>query len=107
MLYIVPALSVHEDTSTDCRKKFVNITKNVSDNSQLAELREKTISQAQELLNHQIDMAQNFAKLLGETAARGEALVDNLMKMSEDKNSKDNNSTNKGGNWLWDIYTTK
>jgi hypothetical protein len=26
MLYIVPALSVHEDTSTDCRKKFVNIT---------------------------------------------------------------------------------
>ncbi len=86
---------------------FVNITKNVSDNTQLAELREKTISQAQELLNHQIDMAQNFAKLLGETAARGEALVDNLMKMSEDTNSKDNNRTNKGGNWLWDIYTTK
>ena len=86
---------------------FVNITKNVADNTQLAELREKTISQAQELLNHQIDMAQNFAKLLGETAARGEALVDNLMKMSQDQNSNDNNSNRKNGNWLWDIYTTK
>ena len=86
---------------------FVNITKNVADNTQLAELREKTISQAQELLNHQIDMAQNFAKLLGETAARGEALVDNLMKMSQDQNSNDNNSNKKNGNWLWDIYTTK
>lgn len=84
---------------------FVNITKNIADKSQLDSLREQTLRQAQELLNHQIDMAQNIAKFLGESAARGESLVDNLMKLSEDKNSKDNNSKN--GKQIWDIYTTK
>ncbi len=84
---------------------FVNITKNIADKSQLDSLREQTLRQAQELLNHQIDMAQNIAKFLGESAARGESLVDNLMKLSEDKNAKDNKS--KDGKQIWDIYTTK
>jgi iron only hydrogenase large subunit-like protein len=82
---------------------FVNITNNVSDKTQLDSLREQTIKQAQELINHQIDMAQNIAKLLGESTAQAESLVDNLMKMSEDKSVKDNNSEKK----IWDIYTLK
>lgn len=84
---------------------FNNITKKVDNKTQIKELRERTIAQAQELLNHQIDMAQNFAKLLGETAARGETLVDNLMKLSEDGNGGNNSNAQKGTNWIWEEYT--
>lgn len=83
---------------------FVNITNNIADKTQLDSLREQTIKQAQELINHQIDMAQNIAKLLGESTAQAESLVDNLMKLSEDKSVKDNNNSGKG---IWDIYTSK
>ncbi len=87
---------------------FVNITKNVSDQTELDEIKAKTIKQAQELLNHQIDMAQNIAKLLGESSAKGEELVENLMKLSQDEEKKSitgDNSKNK--NWIWDTYTSK
>ncbi len=83
---------------------FVNITNNVANKTQLDALREQTIKQAQELINHQIDMAQNIAKLLGESTAQAESLVDNLMKMSEDKSVKE---SNKSGKNIWDIYTLK
>ncbi len=83
---------------------FVNITKNLADSAKLDDLKLKTIDQAQELMNHQIDMAQQLAKLLGEYTAKGEALVDNLLKFTEDK-TKERKSGDK--NWLWDIYTSK
>lgn len=81
---------------------FVNITKNMADSDKLDELKQQTIFQAQELLNHQIEMAQKIAKYLGESAAKGEELVENLMRFSEDKTKKRNSSE-----WLWDIYTSK
>ncbi|MDP3445334.1 MAG: (Fe-S)-binding protein, partial [Ignavibacteria bacterium] len=44
---------------------FVDITKNISDVEKLDTLREETIGKAEELLEHQIEMAQQLAKLLG------------------------------------------
>ncbi len=83
---------------------FVDITKNLTDVEKLDSLREKTIHQAQELLDHQIEMAQQLAKLLGENTAKGEELVENLLKLTQDEKMK--NIANKK-NWLWDTYTSK
>jgi iron only hydrogenase large subunit-like protein/uncharacterized Fe-S cluster-containing protein len=82
---------------------FVDITKNTLDVEKLDSLREKTIQQAQELLDHQVEMAQALAKLLGESTAKGEELVDNLLKLTQDEKIK--KLSNK--NWLWDTNTTK
>jgi predicted HTH transcriptional regulator len=83
---------------------FVDITKNLSDEEKLDSLRERTISQAQELLEHQIEMAQQLAKLLGENTAKGEELVENLLKLTKDEKVK---SIGRSKNGLWDTYTTK
>ena len=49
------------------------------------------VAQAQELLEHQISMAQELAKYLGESTARGEELVRKLMELDEadDKERRD------------------
>jgi iron only hydrogenase large subunit-like protein/uncharacterized Fe-S cluster-containing protein len=83
---------------------FVDITKNLSAEEKLDSLRERTISQAQELLDHQIEMAQQLAKLLGENTAKGEELVENLLKLTQDEKVK---SIGRNKNGLWDTYTTK
>ncbi len=83
---------------------FVNITKNLADSEKLDSMREKTIQQAQELIDHQIEMAQQLAKLLGESTAKGEELVDNLLKLTRDEQIK---SVGRKKNWLWDTYTPK
>ncbi len=49
-------------------------------------------------------MAQQLAKLLGENTAKGEELVENLLKLTQDEKMK--NIANKK-NWLWDTYTSK
>ncbi len=64
---------------------FVNVTKSQADEEQLRRLRSDTISQAHELLEHQITMAQRMAQFLGENTARGEALVKNLMELAKGK----------------------
>ena len=83
---------------------FVDVTKNLTDVEKLDSLREKTIHQAQELLDHQIEMAQQLAKLLGESTAKGEELVENLLKLTQDEKMK--NIAGKK-NWLWDTSTSK
>lgn len=65
---------------------FVDIT-NIEDNEEkLTNLKKETVIQAQELMEHQIDMAQQMAKYLGENTAKGEMLMRNLIKVI-DKNS--------------------
>lgn len=83
---------------------FVDITKNLSDEEKLDSLRERTIYQAQELLQHQIEMAQQLAKLLGENTAKGEELVENLLKLTQDEKVK---NIGRSKNGIWDTYTTK
>ncbi len=61
---------------------FVNITDTAASRRQLDDLRQQTIAQARELLDHQITLAQNIACMLGESTAQGEELVANLMKLA-------------------------
>lgn len=62
---------------------FMNITSQDEQEKKLKEIRSQTITQANELLEHQIRMAQNIAQFLGESTARGEELVRKLMTLSE------------------------
>lgn len=92
---------------------FVNITNSQASQTKLDHLRVQTIAQARELLEHQISMAQKIGQFLGESTARGEALVEKLMEMAdEESENRDKKTTNgrpgrKGNNWLWDTYTSK
>ncbi len=82
---------------------FVNITNSKQSQEELANLRSKTIKQAREMLEHQISMAQQIALYLGESTARGEDLIENLMKMAAD----DNEEERKKNRSRWDIFTSK
>jgi iron only hydrogenase large subunit-like protein/uncharacterized Fe-S cluster-containing protein len=62
---------------------FINITSQQEHEKKLKEIRSQTIVQADELLEHQIKMAQTIAQFLGESTARGEELVRKLMTLSE------------------------
>jgi uncharacterized Fe-S cluster-containing protein len=64
---------------------FVNITRSDDSERRLEKLRSDTVTQAQELLDHQVAMAQKMAQFLGESAARGEDLVRKLLKVAEEK----------------------
>jgi uncharacterized Fe-S cluster-containing protein len=83
---------------------FVDITKVETDKKQLDTLRGETLKKAEELLEHQVKTAQFLAKILGEGTAKSEALLDNLMKLTEDDTRKGSSNKSK---WLWDIYTSK
>ncbi len=69
---------------------FMNITSLQQQEKKLKELRSQTVEQANELLDHQVQMALNIAQFLGESTAKGEALVRKLMTLSEgdEKESK-------------------
>ena len=62
---------------------FVNTTKSNADEAELRRLRSQTVAQAQELLEHQITMAQKLAQFLGESTAHGEVLVKHLIELAE------------------------
>jgi iron only hydrogenase large subunit-like protein len=66
---------------------FINITSQQEHEKKLREIRSQTVEQANELLEHQIKMAQNIAQFLGESTARGEELVRKLMSLSEGDDS--------------------
>ncbi len=63
---------------------FVNLTHLRDREHRLAELRGQTVSQARQLLEHQVEAAQNLAVLLGETTARGEALIQKLLELADE-----------------------
>jgi uncharacterized Fe-S cluster-containing protein len=67
---------------------FVNITSQQEQEKKLNDIRSQTIEQANELLQHQIKMAQNMAQFLGESTARGEELVRKLVNLSEGDDTK-------------------
>lgn len=78
---------------------FVNITNMILNKEKLDDMKKQTVIKATELLEHQIDMAQKIAKLLGESTARGEELVENLMQISAD-NPKNDKLLNSPSNTL-------
>jgi len=82
---------------------FVNITGSRQSMEELARLRHSTVEQAREMLEHQVKMAQELAKYLGESTARGETIIENLIKLtaSDEKEEKPGRITE------WDIFTSK
>jgi uncharacterized Fe-S cluster-containing protein len=80
---------------------FVNVTHSQANEEKLQQLQSQTARQARELLEHQITMAQQIAKLLGESTARGEELVRNLLQYANDPR------TPQGRPMIWDMYTSK
>jgi iron only hydrogenase large subunit-like protein/uncharacterized Fe-S cluster-containing protein len=83
---------------------FVDITASKSDQEKLEKLRAQTIVQAQELLDHQVAIAQQLAQFLGESTAKGEVLVENLVKLAEKPQTPGNDPVKK---WRWNTSTSK
>jgi PAS domain S-box-containing protein len=82
---------------------FVNITKSQASERKLDQLREQTIMQARELLQHQLGMAQSIATFLGESSAKGEQLVQNLLRQA----AEDTEEPDAGKNRTWHMPTPK
>ncbi len=81
---------------------FVNVTNSRQSQQKLDRLRAETICQARDLLDQQLEMAQTIARCLGESTARGEDLLEKLVRMAE---GEDGNG--KADRWLKDTYTSK
>ncbi len=58
---------------------FVDITDTHSNKEKLKDFKTETILQAQELIEHQVSMAQELAKFIGDHTARGEMLMNKLI----------------------------
>lgn len=84
---------------------FVDITSSRHNREELSRLREETIEQANELLEHQIQMAQQMTRVLGENTARGEELVARLKQLAGRETPDDANE--EGEETIWDTYTPK
>lgn len=88
---------------------FVNVTNTQSSQRKLDELRTQTVLQARELLNQQMHLAETVASALGESTARGEALLDRLMLLAEQQEHDDESTATSRvrEKWLRDTYTSK
>jgi len=84
---------------------FVNITHSRASQEKLNDLRASTLVQAQQLLEHQVSMAQKITQFLGESAAQGEVLVDHLREMACDEDAGTRKAEVR--TWLHDTYTSK
>ncbi|MBA4418373.1 MAG: histidine kinase [Syntrophus sp. (in: bacteria)] len=67
---------------------FINITSQQEHEKKLNDIRSQTIEQANELLEHQITMAQTIAQFIGESTAKGEELVRKLLTLSVEDEKK-------------------
>ena len=84
---------------------FHNITHSRTSQQKLDELRSRTLMQAEELLQHQVAMAQKIGRFLGESAAQGELLVENLRRLVKDEPA--DRKEPRSPSWLKDTYTSK
>lgn len=82
---------------------FVNLTASLANKKTLDALRASTVQQARDLLAHQIDIAGQIARFLGDSTAQGEKLLDNLVKLAQEEPSA---SDGPRQTWLKDTYTS-
>ncbi|MFP4457668.1 MAG: [Fe-Fe] hydrogenase large subunit C-terminal domain-containing protein [Clostridia bacterium] len=68
---------------SNCVGVYSDITSIQLTKKKLVNVREQTIQQAQELLDHQVEMSLQIAKFLGESTAKGEEIVERLLKVYE------------------------
>jgi len=64
---------------------FVDITDSQYNQETLKNIRTETILQVQELMDHQLNMAQKIAEYLGESSAKGETLLNKLIQVIGEK----------------------
>lgn len=64
---------------------FIDVTDQHQDKEKLKNIKAETIIQAQELIEHQINMAQTLARFLGDNTAKGEILLNRLIDAIGDK----------------------
>ncbi len=62
---------------------FLNVTQRHASREELTRLRQETLARAQELLEHQVEMAEKMAGFLGESSARGEELLERLVDLAQ------------------------
>ncbi len=62
---------------------FVDITGYQMNHDKLKEIKSETLQKADELIAHQIEMAQELAKFLGEHTSRGEVLLNQLIQSTK------------------------
>jgi len=62
---------------------FVDITNFQLNSEKLDEIKSETLQKANELIAHQIEMAQELAKFLGEHTSKGEALLNQLIQSTK------------------------
>jgi PAS domain S-box-containing protein len=67
---------------------FVDITSTKNGHTKLKNIREQTIIQTQELLDHQIEMAQKIAVFLGENSAISEKIVKNILTLTGNEDER-------------------
>lgn len=63
---------------------YLNLSRIKLDGNQMELIRDQTLNQAKELLQHQILFAQNMARYLGESTAESEALVKRMIDLYEE-----------------------
>lgn len=68
---------------------FVDLTNMTRDKDKYDQLQSQTLEQARTLLKHQTEMAGKIAEYLGSSAAQGEKLLVNLMRIAEGKQMYD------------------
>ena len=61
---------------------FVNVTNDREQEREMDALKEKTVLQARELMEHQLQMVEEIARCLGENTARSQDLLQKLMSLS-------------------------
>lgn len=64
---------------------FDNVTESQKSQGELKKIKVDTVIQAQELIDHQIKMAQDMASFLGESVSKGEMLMNKLINSIDNK----------------------
>jgi hypothetical protein len=67
---------------------FDDITESHKSKGELKKIKVDTVIQAQELIDHQISMAQEMAAFLGESVSKGEMLMNKLINSIDNKNDE-------------------
>jgi uncharacterized Fe-S cluster-containing protein len=67
---------------------FIDVTRFMDSDRELDRMKKETLEKAKELLDHQVQMAQNMALFLGENTAKSEELLSKLIKLADGQNEK-------------------
>lgn len=67
---------------------FDNVTETQKSQGELKKIKVDTVLQAQELIDHQIEMAQEMASFLGESVSKGEMLMNKLINSIDNKSEE-------------------